>query len=97
MTGSDPIAIAALIVSILALVVAFSTRFSEFANASWWNIFQFIAGLGIWVFAVYLVIDSRTRGQVLDLPSLGFIAFMVWGGWRVVSDAIKSERSNTPK
>ena len=45
MNASDFIALAALIISFMALLVSLSTKFSDFANAPWERLLGFVSGL----------------------------------------------------
>lgn len=61
MDTSDFIAVAALIVSFMALFVSFTTKFSEFADANWGNIGLFTVGvfcMMAFLFFGYLWINS---------------------------------------
>ena len=94
MNTSDYIALAALLVSLFALFVAFSTKFSEFAKASWGNILQFITGLlaitGGFLMVYIWAIDGVQDPAIVFCGGMIFI-FLV--GSVFVIEALRSERT----
>jgi amino acid transporter len=77
METSDVIATVALVLSLMALFVSFTTKFSEFATASWGNIGLFVVGFSflllglfsLWAFLFSPIPPDETMGRVV----------IVWG------------------
>ena len=55
MDTSDIIAAAALVVSLMALFVSLSVKFSDFANAPWENLLGFVSGMVVFLVGLYLL------------------------------------------
>ena len=99
MDNSDLIAVAALIVSFMALFVSFSTKFSKFANAPWINIIGFMNGvvfifMGFYVF--YLWSSNQQGPPPLSVFLLGMV--MIGAGLGAIVAVLRDERkrSNRP-
>jgi len=70
MSLSDYLAITALLVSLLSLFLTFTTKFTDFAAASWENIFGFLGGLIITL--VSFVFGALLAYQVYMGPNSRF-------------------------
>ena len=83
MDTSDFIAVAALIVSFMALFVSFTTKFSEFADANWGNVGLFTVGVFLvllflfflYVWAFYPPTPEQQTDAILSTLSAPLIGF----------------------
>ena len=80
MDMSSYIALAALAVSLLALFISFTTKFTDFAKAPWWGIFLFLAGMIYVCGAIFFFFLWYSNPAAMSLSERFFAAFLLLFG-----------------